>query len=62
MNSNQADTNHEIDFSDLAYESLVFAEQEAESDQCRYCSEDISISIHGIIVADSSAIEARIDE
>lgn len=41
MNSNQADTNHEIDFSDLAYESLVFAEQEAESDQRRFSSEDI---------------------
>ena len=35
------DTEYESDFVDLVYESLLLAEQEAESDQRRFSSEDI---------------------
>lgn len=35
------DTEYERDFVDLVYESLLLAEQEAESDQRRFSSEDI---------------------
>lgn len=35
------DTEYERDVADLVYESLLFAEQEAESDQRRFSSEDI---------------------
>lgn len=35
------DTEYERDVADLVYESLLIAEQEAESDQRRFSSEDI---------------------
>ncbi|MDD3057855.1 MAG: hypothetical protein PHO72_06025, partial [Sphaerochaeta sp.] len=35
------DTEYERDVADLVYESLLFAEQEAESDQRRFSSDEI---------------------